>query len=252
MTDTNNTPRPLSYVSLDNTSRALLDASVESALIMDIKGNVLAANDSAAKLFDRRDAKDLEQKNIYSMLSKVSIDTRREKVEEAITTAKPVRFEEEVDERVLLHSIVPVTTPWGKVGRLAVYTLDLTDLRRTDEGLRRKQQRQIFFMESLPGIVYHLYSDRTIRYANRYFRKYFGSPKNKLCHEALNCSRKDCESCPPHECHGYGSGCGMGLDRCQGPDLPPAMQPHDRLGGRTHDHGSGYRHHSQETCRRCA
>ena len=186
-----------SYVSLDETSRALLDASVESALIMDPDGNVLAANDAAARLFGVDSPEALERKNIYSQLPEGTADTRREKIERAIETSEPVRFEEEVDERVLLHSIVPVANPWGKVARLVVYTLDLTDLRRTDEGLRREQQRQIFFMESLPGIVYHLYPDRTIRYANRYFRKYFGSPRNKPCHEALQCSENNCESCPP-------------------------------------------------------
>ena len=189
--------RSASYVSLDETSRALLDASVESALIMDPAGHVLAANDAAARLFGRETAADLERENLYSLLPGDASDTRREKIGRAIETAEPVRFEEEVDERVLLHSIVPVITPWGKVIRLVIHTLDLTDLRRTDEGLRREQQRQIFFMESLPGIVYHLYPDRTIRYANRYFRKYFGSPKDKLCHEALQCSEDHCGSCPP-------------------------------------------------------
>lgn len=97
----------------------------------------------------------------------------------------------------MVHSIVPVANPWGEVSRLAVNTLDLTTLRRTDEDLRREQQRQIFFMESLPGIVYHLYPDKSIRYANRYFRKYFGSPKGLSCKEALHCSDEDCSACPP-------------------------------------------------------
>eukprot|EP00828_Plagiopyla_frontata_P036289 TRINITY_DN4792_c0_g1_i1.p1 TRINITY_DN4792_c0_g1~~TRINITY_DN4792_c0_g1_i1.p1 ORF type:complete len:395 (+),score=178.68 TRINITY_DN4792_c0_g1_i1:363-1547(+) len=197
MNNSKKSGKSASYVSLDETSRALLDASVESALIMDSAGNVLAANDAAAGLFGRDTAEALERENIYSLLPGDTADSRRKRVERAIETAAQVRFEEEVDDRVLLHSIVPVTNPWGKVARLVIYTLDLTALRRTDEGLRREQQRQIFFMESLPGIVYHLYPDRTIRYANRYFRKYFGSPKNKLCHEALHCSEKHCDSCPP-------------------------------------------------------
>ena len=57
-----------SYVSLDETSRALLDASVESALIMDPAGHVLAANDAAARLFGQENAASLERENLYSLL----------------------------------------------------------------------------------------------------------------------------------------------------------------------------------------
>jgi len=191
--------KPTSYVSLDETSRALLDSSVESAYVMDVSGYVLAANDAAAKLFNMSKGPDLEQNNVYELLPEDAAKLRRTKVGEAVKSTSRVRFEEEVHGRVLVHSIVPVPNPWGEVGRLAISTLDLTDLRRIDEDLRREQQRQIFFMESLPGIVYHLYPDRTIRYANRYFRKYFGSPKGKICREALQCSAESCQGCAPME-----------------------------------------------------
>ena len=175
-----NPARPTSYVSLDETSRALLDSSVEAAYIMDVTGFVLAANDAAAKLFGMRKGRDLEQTDIYSHLPEDAAESRRARIESVISSARSVRFEEEMDDRALVHSIVPVPNPWGEISRLAVSILDLTELRRTDEDLRREQQRQIFFMESLPGIVYHLYPDKTIRYANRYFRKYFGSPRDAI------------------------------------------------------------------------
>jgi signal transduction histidine kinase/DNA-binding NarL/FixJ family response regulator/PAS domain-containing protein len=191
--------RPTSYVALDETSKALMDSSVESAFVMDVSGYVLAANDAAAKLFDLKPGQGLQRSNIYDLLPTDAAESRREKIEEAIQSVRSVRFEEEIGGRSLVHSIVPVANPWGEVHRLAVHTLDLTKLRRTDEDLRREQQRQIFFMESLPGIVYHLYPDQTIRYANRYFRRYFGSPKNRKCREALNCSGTTCSLCPPME-----------------------------------------------------
>lgn len=191
--------KPTSYVSLDETSRALLESAVESAYVMDVSGYVLAANDMAAKQFDLKKGQDLEQRNIYDLLPSETAEIRREKVQEAIDSVKKVNFEEEVLGKSLFHSIVPVSNPWGEVGRLTISTLDKTELRRTDEGLRREQQRQIFFMESLPGIVYHLYPDKSIRYANRYFRKYFGSPKGKNCSEALHCCEEGCDGCPPME-----------------------------------------------------
>ncbi|MBI9081705.1 MAG: response regulator [Pseudodesulfovibrio sp.] len=197
MTNNKKKQSPASYVALDETSQALLDSSIESVFVMDSKGYVLSANEAASKLFNLDSAGSLEQSNIYDLLPDDPTDSRKEKLDEAIKSGEPIRFEEEIQGRSLVHSIVPVVNPWGKVSRLAVNTLDLTQLRRTDEDLRREQQRQIFFMESLPGIVYHLYPDQTIRYANRYFRKYFGSPKGMRCKQALNCSGDNCAGCPP-------------------------------------------------------
>ena len=189
--------RPTSYISLDETSRALLESSVEAAYVIDVSGYVLAANDAAATIFGKGAGQDLEQCNIYELLPEEVAITRQQKTQQAIDSGESVRFEEEQGELSLIHSIVPVSNPWGEVSRLAISTLDLTELRRSDEDLRREQQRQIFFMESLPGIVYHLYPDSMIRYANRYFRKYFGSPKGKKCDEALNCTEDSCNGCPP-------------------------------------------------------
>ena len=176
-----------------------MDSSMEPVFVMDISGYVLAANDAAAKLFNLTPNETTQQHNICDLLPTDGASPRQQKIAEAIENVRAVRFEEEIDGRSLIHSIVPVTNPWGEVSRLAVHTLDLTELRRTDEDLRREQQRQIFFMESLPGIVYHLYPDKTIRYANRYFRRYFGSPKDKTCQQALKCSDDACSGCPPME-----------------------------------------------------
>jgi len=197
MTDNDKPTKPVSYVSLDETSRALLDASMESALVVDTLGHILAANDVAAKRMGRTSGADLAGASLYALLPGESAASHREKLGEAARSGRSLRFEEEADERVLVHSIVPVPNPWGEVTRLAVYTVDLTDLRRTDQWLRREQQRQIFFMESLPGIVYHLYPDHTIRYANRYFRKYFGRPGDQPCKDILQCQEEDCQGCPP-------------------------------------------------------
>jgi len=188
---------PTSYVPLDGTARALIEASAASALVLDPRGNILAANDVAAKRLGRKLGKDLEHANLFDLLPEASAEAHREKADKALEYSMSVRFEEEVDERILAHTIMPVPDPWGGVGRLVVSTADLTELRRTDQWLRREQQRQIFFMESLPGIVYHLYPDHTIRYANRYFRRYFGRPGDLSCKDILHCKDADCAGCPP-------------------------------------------------------
>lgn len=188
--------KPGQYTLLDDTTQALLESSLEAACVIDANGFILAANDRAAKLFGHEIGQSLREVNILENAPEDLVETRREKIAEALRSDTPVRFEEELDGLSLLHSIASVVSPWDEISKLAVHTLDMTKLRRTDEDLRREQQRQIFFMESLPGIVYHLYPDKSIRYANRYFRKYFGSPKGKKCGQALQCSSHSCEGCP--------------------------------------------------------
>ncbi|WP_419785928.1 response regulator [Pseudodesulfovibrio sp.] len=188
---------PTSPVSLDGTARALIEASASSVLMVDAEGNILAANDVVATHFGRKKGRELERLNLFDLVPDESLELIREKIDEAILEDRSIRFEAEVDERVLAHAIVPVPGPGEGLPRLVISTSDLTELRRTDQWLRREQQRQIFFMESLPGIVYHLYPDHTIRYANRYFRKYFGPPSKLSCRDVLHCDNEDCAGCPP-------------------------------------------------------
>ncbi len=106
-------------MSLDETSRALLDSAVESSFVMDVSGFVLAANDAAAKLHGMNKAEDIEQSNIYELLPDEVQITRKAKVQDAIDKVVSIRFEEEVDGRALVHSIVRSSNPWGEVVRLA-------------------------------------------------------------------------------------------------------------------------------------
>ncbi|WP_243544748.1 hybrid sensor histidine kinase/response regulator [Pseudodesulfovibrio tunisiensis] len=195
----NDTIQHPSYVALDETARALVSASIEASLVMDVGGNILAGNEAAAKMLNIKSCDDLLHVNLYRTLPENIRAERKAKFDEVAKKARPIRFEAEMNGRSLVHSVVPIANPWGEVSRVAINVLDVTDLRRTDEDLRREQQRQIFFMESLPGIVYHLYPDKTIRYANRYFRRYFGSPRGRKCEEALSCERESCLGCPPME-----------------------------------------------------
>jgi len=82
---------------------------------------------------------------------------------------------------------------------VAVFVNDLTEFRRADEQLRREKQRHIFIMESLPGFVFLLAPDMSIRYANHTFRRLFGSPRKGRCHELMLGKPTPCAVCPPRE-----------------------------------------------------
>jgi len=194
---------PASYVSLDTATHALLTACPEPAMILGGQGAILAANQQAAQMFNFSDPEQLLRHNLYELLPEKLITNRKERVREAAKQGRQTRFEEDINGRSYVHTVVPIGEDTRGNLRVAICSRDMTTIRQTDEDLRREQQRQIFFMESLPGLVFHLYPDDTIRYANRYFRKLFGSPKGLTCRNLIRCGNehKDdgCGFCPPRE-----------------------------------------------------
>jgi len=184
---------------IDPMVQAVLDAATESAIIMAPDGAILAANNAAAQSLLLTDAASLKGKNIYDLIPVELVAGRAAKVERLLRTGRPVQFEDEFHGKTFAHSLYPTPSEEGHVAGLVVFTQDLSAFRRADENLRREKQRQIFLMESLPGFVFLLAPDLSIRYANHTFRKNFGSPRRKQCYETLKAATDACPVCPALE-----------------------------------------------------
>ncbi|THB66952.1 MAG: PAS domain S-box protein, partial [Desulfovibrio sp.] len=180
----------------DDDSRALIEAVTDVAYIMDSEGLILMGNQVAADRFGIRDKTELANTQLYSLLPQASADKRRSMVHMAVNTGQAVRYEDEEHGRIEAHSIIPVIGKNGRVSRLAVVVSDITDVRRSSEDLRREQQRQIFYMESLPGFVFLMGQGHEIRYANRSYKKLFGKG-HSTGHAILHKEGEECPPCPP-------------------------------------------------------
>ncbi len=66
---------------------------------------------------------------------------------------------------------------------------------QTRKTLKKQQSLLFSLLNRLPAFVYLQAPDHTIRFANRYFRQHFGSPKNKTCHEVFRGSNEPCPNC---------------------------------------------------------
>jgi|GEM_PF-879435 len=181
---------------LDGATRAFLDATPDAALYIEPSGAVLAANEVAAVWYKVATPAELVGRNYYEFIPAEVAAYRREKVAEALASGAIVRFEDDHDDRIAQHSVMPVPDGNGLFQALALVSTDLTLQRRSDEELRREQQRQIFYLESLPGFVFLLSKDYTLRYANRYFRQKFGRQKHLKCYAAIMDRDTPCPVCP--------------------------------------------------------
>lgn len=114
-------------------TRALLDASTERAMLLDTKGNILAANETVAKSFNRS-ISDLVGLNIFSLILNEP-STRKNIFEQAVKDGRAYKHENWRDGRLLASHIYPILDLNGKVGSVAVFTRDITEQRRAEQML---------------------------------------------------------------------------------------------------------------------
>ena len=75
----------------EETARALINAPLDSALLIDIEGTVLDINETAAQRL-RSTVEGIKGKCVYEFLSPDVAESRKTRLEQALSTGKPVRF----------------------------------------------------------------------------------------------------------------------------------------------------------------
>ena len=107
-----------------------------------------------------------------------------------------VTFELGDSDKVFECQAIPLVKASSDGAAMFVVFKEVTELRRTDESLRRERQRHIFLMEALPGFLVLVGGDKQIHYSNRRYRKLFG----KDFHWEAFCERsKTSPSAPSYE-----------------------------------------------------
>jgi len=121
----------------EETARGLLNATTDAAFLLDVTGIVLGLNEAAAKAI----GKSIDQvlgSCIYDFLDPEIAKARRARVDEAVRSRTPIRFEDERDGRWIDNSVYPVLDAQGGVARIAVHGRDITVQRQIEELLMRR------------------------------------------------------------------------------------------------------------------
>jgi len=134
----------------EETTRVLLNATDNSAFLIDTGGIVLAANEKA---IDRmgKPAAELVGKPLAGFLPPELGEARRQRGLEVIRTGRPLRFEDEWDGRTYSSSIHPIQDEKGRVIKLAIYSKDITEEKGSEEERKKltKQLQQAQKMEAI-------------------------------------------------------------------------------------------------------
>lgn len=162
----------------EQTSRALLNATADSALLIDRNGIVLDANNNmAASLGTTLDG--LIGSVIYSHFSREIAETRRKKEQEAAKEKKLVRFVDYRDKRWMENSIYPVFDSLGRLSQFAIFSRDITREKRIETALRENERYYRTLFESANDAFLIVEGTRFVD-CNEKALKVFGCTRDQL------------------------------------------------------------------------
>jgi diguanylate cyclase (GGDEF)-like protein/PAS domain S-box-containing protein len=122
---------------------ALLNATTDSAFLLDNQGNFLALNQAVVDMLGKPMEELLEQP-FFRFLPKKLVRRSRSGLRQVVRTGKAIQFEQKMGDRVFLHSVYPAFNDEGKVDGVAVFWRDITRRKRAEE----RQQLSFKIMES--------------------------------------------------------------------------------------------------------
>lgn len=132
---------------------ALFQALQDIALLLDPSGMVLAANETAARRF-QRSVSELVGTNVFDLFPPEVAAFRRQKVQEVLDTGKIIQFEDEFAGRVIGSILYPVFNDQGQVSAIGVYAFDVTAQREAREELQRVKKRLEYLLSHSPAALY--------------------------------------------------------------------------------------------------
>ena len=119
--------------------KALMNATTDTALLLDLKGCVVAANAISAKRFGIT-LDQLLGTCTYDLMSPSLAKSRKAKTDRVVKTGKPHRFEDDRKGIIFDSTIYPVFDEQGTVAQLAVYGKDITKQVKTYRELEEKEK----------------------------------------------------------------------------------------------------------------
>jgi len=120
----------------EETQRALLNATSESLLLLDAKGTILVANETAARRLGMTGVEAVG-KNFYDFLPAGRRVDVKGNVDGVFRTGTPQGFEYVADGRHFAGAVYPADRERGSIQRVAVFSQDVTEGKSAEEELRK-------------------------------------------------------------------------------------------------------------------
>lgn len=142
------------------TSRALLNVPIGSAILMELDGTIVALNSTAVERLPG-EAGDLLGRSIYDLMPPETARSRKAAVRWVEASAEPERIEERTADGWFITRIYPVLDDSGSVARVALYIRDITRLRHAEAALEESQSTVGALLAATPDMVFRMSADAT-------------------------------------------------------------------------------------------
>ena len=80
---------------------------------------------------------------------------RKARLDEVVSTGKPVRFEDERAGIVFDHTLYPVFGEAGNVASIVAFSQDVTGRKRAEEEIKRLSEERKTLIDNLPAMIWH-------------------------------------------------------------------------------------------------
>ena len=122
----------------EETARALLNATTDSAILIDTKCKILAINEIAAKRLAKPNL-DMMHKNLLKILPPTLAEQRKSRIDQVLDTGDPLQFEDDYAGAIFFNSLYPVFDRQGNIQSLAYFSRDITAQRQIERELRESE-----------------------------------------------------------------------------------------------------------------
>ena len=132
--------------------RTLIEDSPESLFLTDVQGTILAASRVAA----RRLGKNLEEiigAPLFDLFPPEVAARRRVMFEQAVATGRPLRLEDARGDLHFDNHINPILDADGKVSRLSILAIDITDRKNAEQALKEKTRLTQILLDAFPCVA---------------------------------------------------------------------------------------------------
>jgi|WetSurMetagenome_2_1015567.scaffolds.fasta_scaffold42847_2 PAS domain S-box-containing protein len=133
----------------EETARALMNASSESALLLDAQGVVLACNETVAQRLGVT-VDHLVGSLLLDFFPPEVAEKRRTYLNAILHSRQPIHFVDERDGRTFDNHVYPVLDADGRIIRLAVFGQDTTERMQVEEALRESEGRYRTLFDNFP------------------------------------------------------------------------------------------------------
>ncbi len=134
-------------------ARALLNATTESALLLEADGTIVTLNQTAAERLGGS-VDDLIGTNIFALLPPELAATRKAQVQKVLDTGRPLRLVDQRAGRCFDSHFYPVFNRRGQVTRIAVFAIDITEHKRAEEALAAERKLLETVVDNLPEYIF--------------------------------------------------------------------------------------------------